>query len=111
MNIAIKATHLDITPSIKEYIEEKVGHLGKFISTLEAKVEIDRDQHHHSGQVFRAEIMLVMSGKVMRAEASAEDIYAAVDMVIPKLKEQIGKFKDKKTTLRRSRARSAKAKI
>jgi putative sigma-54 modulation protein len=111
MNIAIKATHLDLTPSIKEYIEEKVGHLEKFISALEAKVEIDRDQHHHSGLVFRAEIMLVMSGKLMRADARAEDIYAAVDLVIPKLKEQIGKFKDKKTTLRRKGARIFKSKI
>lgn len=111
MNIAIKATHLDLTSSIKKYIEEKVGHLGKFISALEAKVELDRDQHHHSGEVFRAEIMLIMSGKVMRAEGLAEDIYAAVDIVIPKLKEQISKFKDKKTTLRRKGGRSAKEKI
>ncbi|MEJ0021048.1 MAG: ribosome-associated translation inhibitor RaiA [Candidatus Doudnabacteria bacterium] len=111
MNIAIKATNLDLTPSIKEYVEEKVGALDKFISVLEGKVELERDRHHHSGEVFRAEIMLVMSGKLMRADAEAEDIYAAVDLVIPKLKEQISKFKDKKTTLFRRGGRTAKKKI
>ena len=111
MNISIKATHLDLTPSIKEYVEEKIGNLGKFITATEAKVELERDQHHQSGLVFRAEVMLVVGGVLMRAEAGAEDIYAAVDIVIPKLKEQIGKFKDKKQTLRRRGARSAKRKM
>ena len=111
MNISIKATHLDLTPSIKEYVEEKVGNLAKFIVAQEAKVELARDKHHHTGLVFRAEIMLVVGGKLMRAEADAEDIYAAVDMTIPKLKEQISKFKDKRTTLQRSGARKAKSKL
>jgi putative sigma-54 modulation protein len=111
MNISIKATHLDLTPSIKEYVEEKVGHLGKFIVAQEAKVELARDAHHHSGLVFRAEVNLVLGGKLMRADAFAEDIYAAVDLVIPKLKEQIAKFKDKKTTVNRNLARKARRKL
>ena len=111
MNTVIKATHLDLTPSIKQYVQEKVEHLGKFIDALEAKVELERDRHHHTGHVFRAEIMLVVGGKLMRADSEAEDIYAAVDLVIPKLKEQIAKFKDKKTALQRRGARSAKRKI
>lgn len=111
MNISIKATHLDLTPSIKQYVEEKVGHLGKFIVAQEAKVELDRDKHHHTGDVMRAEVMLIVGGKIMRAEASSEDIYAALDLVIPKLKEQIAKFKDKKKTVNRSLARKARRKV
>ncbi|MEO8065728.1 MAG: ribosome-associated translation inhibitor RaiA [Candidatus Doudnabacteria bacterium] len=111
MNIAIKATHLELTSPIKRYVDEKVGNLSKYIHTLEGKVELERDRHHHKGEVFRAEIMLVMGGKLMRADAEAEDIYAAVDLCIPKLKEQIAKFKDKKTTQYRRGARTAKGKI
>jgi len=111
MNISIKGTHVDMTPSLKEYVEEKIGNLDKFIFVEEAAVEIARDQHHQSGLVFRGEVNLFMGGKVMRAEARAEDAYAAIDLLIPKLKEQIGKFKDKKTTLQRRGARSAKRKI
>lgn len=111
MNIAIKGTHLDLTSSMKEYVEDKIGALDKFIRILEAKVELERDRHHKTGLVMRAEVMLIIGGKIMRAEASSEDIYASVDMVIPKLKEQIAKFKDKKDTLRKRGARSAKRKI
>jgi putative sigma-54 modulation protein len=108
MNISIKGTNLDLTDSIKEYVEEKIGALGKFIKFIEAKVELERDRHHHTGDVMRAEVMLVVGGKIMRADAVSEDIYASVDLVIPKLKEQISKFKDKRETLQKRGARSAK---
>ena len=111
MNISIKATHLDLTPSIKQYVEEKVGALEKFLAgALEAKVELERDRHHQTGLVFRAEVMIIAGGKVMRAEERGEDAYAAVDLIIPKLKEQIAKFKSKKETMARRGARSAKRK-
>jgi ribosomal subunit interface protein len=61
--------------------------------------------------VLRSEINLILGNKIMHAEAEAEDAYAAIDLLIPKLKEQIGKFKDKKQTLQRRGARSAKRKI
>lgn len=111
MNISIKTTNLTLTPSVKDYVRDKVGNLDKYISAYEAKVELERDKHHQSGQVFRAEVMLIVGGKVMRADAEGEDIYAAIDLVIPKMKEQVSKFKDKKTTLRRRGARAAKRKI
>src|SRR6185436_12689052 len=101
MNIQIKATNLSLTPSIKQYVNEKVNNLSKFISATEAEVELARDRHHRTGDVFRAEIMLMVGGKVMRADQESEDIYSAIDLVMPKLKEQISKFKDKRTTLER----------
>ncbi len=101
---------MSLTPSVKQYVNEKIGNLGKYIVATDAKVELDRDKHHKSGQVFRAEVMLLVGGKLMRAETTGEDIYSAIDLVIPKIKEQIGKFKDKKMTLVRRGARSAKRK-
>ena len=111
MNINIKATHVDLTPSLKEYIEEKIGNLEKYIVAGEAHVEIARDKHHKTGLVFHSDVNLYVGDKIMHAEAEAEDAYAAIDLLIPKLKEQIGKFKDKKQTLQRRGARSAKRKI
>ncbi|OGE81169.1 MAG: ribosomal subunit interface protein [Candidatus Doudnabacteria bacterium RIFCSPLOWO2_02_FULL_48_8] len=111
MNISIKATHLDLTPSIKQYVEEKIGGLGKIIfGPIEAKVELERDRHHQSGLVFRAEVTMFAGGKVLRADALGEDMYAAIDLVMPKLREQITKFKNKRDTLQRRGARLAKKK-
>ncbi|MGE5297658.1 MAG: ribosome hibernation-promoting factor, HPF/YfiA family [Acidobacteriaceae bacterium] len=112
MQISIKGTNLELTPSIKRYVEEKIGHLEKFLGkTDQAKVELERDRHHNTGNVMRAEVMLIVGGANIRAEASSEDIYASVDLLVPKLKEQISKFKDKRSTLQKRGARSAKRKI
>ena len=111
MNINIKGTHVELTPSFKKYIEEKIGSLEKFIAATQAHVEIDRDQHHNSGLVFHAEADLVIGGKRVHAEVRAEDGYAAIDLLVPKLKEQILKFKDKKTTVNRKLARNARRKV
>ncbi len=99
-----------LTPSVKQYVNDKIGNLQKYLGTLDARVELERDKHHQSGLVFRAEVMLLVGGRNMRADAKGEDIYAAIDLVIPKVKEQIGKFKDKRKTLARRGARSAKRK-
>ncbi len=111
MQISIKGTNLDLTQPIKDYVEEKIGHLEKYLGKIDqAKVELERDKHHHSGNVMRAEVMLIVGGKIMRAEASSEDIYASVDLIVPKLKEQISKFKDKRATLQKRGGRTAKKK-
>jgi putative sigma-54 modulation protein len=111
MNIAIKATHFDMTEPVKEYAEEKVGALEKYMDGLQAHIELERDRKHSSGAVFRAEVMLVAGGKQMIADATSEDMYAAIDLVIPKLREQITKFKDKRGTLQKRGARSAKRRV
>jgi len=108
MNISIKATNLDLTPAIKKYAEDKVAGLAKLIEPLSARIELERDRKHRSGLVFRAETMLKIGGTAVRADAAAEDMYAAIDLMIPKLREQISKFKDRKDTLRKRGARSAK---
>lgn len=111
MNIVIKATNLVLSAANKTYAKDKVGNLEKYINAIEAKIELERDRKHHSGLVFRAEVTLIIGGKLIRAEANAEELNAAIDLVIPKVKEQISKFKEKKDTLQKRGARSAKSKV
>ena len=112
MNISIKGTHLELTETLKQQVEEKIGHLDKFLQNMavDAKVELERDRHHHKGDVFRAEVTMLADGKILRADALGEDVFAALDLVIPKLKEQISKLKNKRLTLERQGARRAKQK-
>ncbi len=101
MKINIKSTHLDLTPALKEYIEEKIGSLAKFLKrwdpegVVEAYVEVARTtKHHHKGNVFRAETDLRVPGKVLRAEDEDWDIRAAIDRVKDKLKREAEKYKE-----------------
>jgi len=102
MNIQIKAKDLDLTPSIKEYIEEKIGSLDKFLEKLEDQgevlidVEIARvSKHHKKGDVFYAEANLKLPKKMLRAERKDFDVRAAIDHVRDRLQRDIVKYKDK----------------
>lgn len=96
MKILIKGTNLELTEPLKEYVEEKVGHLEHYIDEiLEARVELEGSHHHRTG-FFRCEVNLDVPQKyVLRAECTEPDLYAAIDAVIPKLREEIEKFKGK----------------
>jgi putative sigma-54 modulation protein len=96
MKIVIKGTNTELTPSLKEYVYEKVGRLERYLKrVVEADVELEVDRKHRSGEIFRAEVMLFVPRDVLRATEQATDMYAAIDLVMPKLKRQIEKYKDK----------------
>jgi putative sigma-54 modulation protein len=100
MNINIKATNTTLTPAIREFIEEKLQQISKFIKPEDKiRIELEMEKKHKSGLVFRTEVDIQPKGHY--AEARAADFYSAMDLVIPKIKEQLTKAKDKKVSARR----------
>src|SRR3989344_2143897 len=100
MNISLLGTDLDITPSLKTYVETKLGGLAKLIKhfnekgVAELRVDLARStEHHHKGLVFRVDANLRLPGKILRAENENIDIRAAVDAVEDKLRREIEKYK------------------
>ena len=103
MQINIKTTNLDLTPALREYIEEKIGSVAKFLSRWDAEglaeawVEIGRTSaHHHKGDVFRAVADIRVPGKTIRAEDEDWDARVAIDRVKDKLKRETEKYKETK---------------
>lgn len=97
MKIQIKGTDLELTDALKGYVDEKIGHLEHYLDNiLEARVDLGRSTHHQTG-FFRCEVNLDLPEMyLMRAESTESDLYAAIDTVIPKLKEQIETYKGRK---------------
>ena len=98
----IKTTDFSMTPAIKDYVEKRIIHLDKFISQRHPElpmcyVEIGKTTNHHkNGELFKAEITIHIGGKSLRAEAQAEDLYAALDKVSEDMTEELKTLKDKK---------------
>ena len=102
MNLDIKATNLELTPAIKQYIKTKISGLSKFLEKWEKsgkvniKFELARTTNHHSkGDVFYAEMNLNLGEKMLRAEHSSDDAYKAIDKVKDIMKEEVVGFKQK----------------
>ena len=101
----IKTTDFSITPSIKNYLEEKISHLDKFINPEDKEavmcyVEIGKTTNHHKkGDLFVAELTVHIGGKSLRAAEKQEDLYAAIDVVTEEMAEELKTYKDRKISL------------
>ncbi len=102
MTLNIKTKNLELTPSIKTYIENKILPLSRFVErwekrgSVEVNFELARTtQHHHKGDVYYAEVNLSLGGKLLRTEYSGEDIHEVVDRAKDKIKEELITYKKK----------------
>ena len=96
MEIIIRGDKLKVTDSMKNYIEEKIAKLDKYLQNsddVRATVVVKVRNHN---QV--VEITVPLKSLILRAEESQEDIYAAVDLALDKLERQIRKNKTKLLT-------------
>ena len=100
MRIKIKATNLELTPAIKEYVENKMTMLDKYLGGLGpvlCEFEVDLTTHHHlKGKIFRAEANLSFPGQMLRVEKTEKDLYKAIDKVKDHLAPMIKKHKETK---------------
>ncbi|MDP2638886.1 MAG: ribosome-associated translation inhibitor RaiA [Candidatus Azambacteria bacterium] len=109
MKINLKTKNFEITPSIREYVQEKLDNLDKFLpkdESIFADVELGKTtEHHQKGDIFRVEINLTVPGRLIRAVAEESDLYAAIDVAKDGLQREITVNKEKKISLYRRGAR------
>ena len=100
MSLTIKAKNLVLTAQNRTYITEKFEAIEVFLKPEDKiRVELEVDKKHNSGLTFRAEADIQPKGNF--AEARGNDLYEALDLLLPKIKEQLKKAKDKRVSLRR----------
>jgi putative sigma-54 modulation protein len=91
MELIIHGDKIKVTDSMKEYIEEKLGRLDKYLedsSNVRANVIVKVKGHLQT-----MEITIPLKSFILRSEETQEDFYAAVDKTIDKLERQIRKNK------------------
>ena len=101
MKINTRTKDLDLTPSIRTYIDQKIGSLSRFVKSFDKEglveiwLEISRTtKHHRRGNVYRAEADLHLPGKILRAESENWDMRVAIDEIKDKLQREIKKYKE-----------------
>lgn len=91
MKYNIHGNKVEITDSIRNYIEEKIGKLEKYFENPEditASILVKP-----SGVNEKVEVTIPIKGAILRGEVANKDLYAAIDLVLEKLERQIRKNK------------------
>jgi putative sigma-54 modulation protein len=91
MNLTISGHHLDVTPAIRDHVEDKFAPIqrhGDHITRIEVTLIVEKHQH-------KAEANLHVSGTDLFASSESDDMYAAIDALAAKLDRQVIKQKEK----------------
>lgn len=96
MNITISGHHLEVTPAIREHVQSKLERITRhFDQVIGAHVTIAVDNLKEKEKRHKVEINLHLPGKDIHVESLAQDLYAAIDLLMDKLDRQVIKHKDK----------------
>ena len=93
MKLNVRGNKMDITPSIKSYIEEKIGRLDKYLENPNDITANVVTRVRGKDQI--VEVTIPIKKIILRGEESHSDLYAAIDLVSNKLERQIRKNKTK----------------
>jgi putative sigma-54 modulation protein len=91
MQVNLTGRHLDITDSIRNYVNSKFEKLERhFDSVTMVNVILGIEKQRRM-----AEANFHVSGQDIHAETENEDMYAAIDALVDKLDRQLMKYKEK----------------
>ncbi|HET6655474.1 MAG TPA: ribosome-associated translation inhibitor RaiA [Gammaproteobacteria bacterium] len=93
MEMNLTGRHVDISPSLRGYVDDKLGRIERhfdYATDVHVILSVEKLQH-------KAEARLNVPGNEMFADATEQDMYAAIDQLVDKLDRQVRTFKEKKT--------------
>lgn len=102
MKIQIKGRHIVVTDALRDYAEEKLSRVHKYVSEkhidevtrVELELSVEKNRHNNAhAQV--AEATVFTRGPVIRAKESSNDMYASIDLVTEKVERQVKKYRDR----------------
>jgi len=112
MNTNIKATNMELTGAITDYVNKRLAGIEKFVKGGEemiAYIEVGKTTNHHKrGDIFRAEFNIEISGAKFYTFSEKEDLYTAIDDAKEEIVRQIKTNKDRRQTLFKRGASSIK---
>jgi len=98
MDVVVTGRHCEITDRYRSHVEEKLTRLEKHDHRImRVQVELDCEANpRQRDRAVRIELTAFSKGPVIRAEASASDKMAALDMALDKMASQMRRAADRR---------------
>ncbi len=91
MQLNVSGHHLEVTESLRGYVEtriEKIERHFDLVSDMNFILTVEKLRH-------KAEATINVNGGTIYADATEEDMYAAIDGLVDKLDRRVRKHKEK----------------
>ena len=94
MRITITGKNIELTPGLKEAVEERLSKLEKYF-TPETEVNVTMSVEKERRKI---EVTIPVKGSVIRAEQVSNDMYISIDVVVETIERQLKKYRNKIVT-------------
>lgn len=96
--LTIEGRNIDLTPAIKDYVEEKLerihNHFDSIIKNHEIRVVLSVLKNPSISKNQKSEITIKLTGgHIIRCEESETSIYASIDLIADKIETQLRRYK------------------
>ncbi|MDH3545850.1 MAG: ribosome-associated translation inhibitor RaiA [Gammaproteobacteria bacterium] len=91
MQLNVSGHHVEITDSLRGYVESKIDKIERhfdLVSDIHCILTVEKLRH-------KAEATVKVNGGTIYADATEEDMYAAIDGLVDKLDRRVRKYKEK----------------
>ena len=91
VDIVVRGRHIDLSQRFREHVVDKLERIDRFgVALSRVDVEFSKESTpRQADRAFEVELTCVGRGPVIRAEATAADKYAALDLAYGRLEERL----------------------
>lgn len=98
MRIAFTFRNLESSDSIKKHATEKIGKLQKYLhGPMDAQLTFSVERHLHC-----VDVSIQAGGETYLGRTELEDMYASIDVVVDKIRQQLRRTKTEHSHARRT---------
>jgi len=98
--IIITGNNIEVTPSLRDYVNEKVDRtVGKFAfngAINECDVHLSVNKNPKVSEGHKAEVVTSLKGLTIRAAEETADMYTSIDKVIDRLARKLRQYKERR---------------
>lgn len=91
MEIIITGKNIDITPGLRQAVEDKIGKLERYF-TPDTRVHVTLNVEKERQKI---EVTIPVKGSIIRSEQVSNDMYVSIDLVEEIIERQLKKYKNK----------------
>ena len=91
MRYKISGKNIEVTPGLKDAVQEKIGKLERYFNQdTEANITLSVEKGRQ-----KIEVTIPVKGHIIRAEQESSDMYVSIDLVEEVIERQLRKYKTK----------------